>query len=450
LAVVGRSGTGKTTLLRLIAGAVIPQRGEVRLIGADPAAARRAKRIGFVGQNAALHPWRTVVQNIRLPLDVNPADVEDGPTPEEWVARIGLAAAANAYPHQLSGGMRQRVALARSLVADPAILLMDEPLSSLDELTRDDLRLELVDFWGATRTVVYVTHDIEEAVWLADRVAVLGGHPARIAGIVPVALERPRTPALRRDARFLDLIAGAAMGVIAIALEIWTAAFHVPGYLVPAPSAVGARLVADWAMFLREAAVTIAEASMGFLVGTTVAFAIASAMVRSRVLERTLFPLAILVKLTPIVAVAPLFTLWFGFGSAPKVAIAALITFFPMVVNAFVGLRSADPQEVAFLETLGATRTEVFRHLRVPNALPYLFSGARISLNLALIGAVIGEWTGADHGLGRVILVANANLDLATLFAAVLLLAAIGIAANALVGTVERRVLHWHPVELAA
>ncbi|HZP96787.1 MAG TPA: ABC transporter permease [Candidatus Limnocylindria bacterium] len=246
------------------------------------------------------------------------------------------------------------------------------------------------------------------------------------------------------------LIAGAAMGVIAIALEIWTAAFHVPGYLVPAPSAVGARLVADWAMFLREAAVTIAEASMGFLVGTTVAFAIASAMVRSRVLERTLFPLAILVKLTPIVAVAPLFTLWFGFGSAPKVAIAALITFFPMVVNAFVGLRSADPQEVAFLETLGATRTEVFRHLRVPNALPYLFSGARISLNLALIGAVIGEWTGADHGLGRVILVANANLDLATLFAAVLLLAAIGIAANALVGTVERRVLHWHPVELAA
>ncbi|HZP96786.1 MAG TPA: ABC transporter ATP-binding protein [Candidatus Limnocylindria bacterium] len=214
LAVVGRSGTGKTTLLRLIAGAVIPQRGEVRLIGADPAAARRAKRIGFVGQNAALHPWRTVVQNIRLPLDVNPADVEDGPTPEEWVARIGLAAAANAYPHQLSGGMRQRVALARSLVADPAILLMDEPLSSLDELTRDDLRLELVDFWGATRTVVYVTHDIEEAVWLADRVAVLGGHPARIAGIVPVALERPRTPALRRDARFLDLV-DAVRGLLA-------------------------------------------------------------------------------------------------------------------------------------------------------------------------------------------------------------------------------------------
>ena len=245
-------------------------------------------------------------------------------------------------------------------------------------------------------------------------------------------------------------IAAGAIAVIAVALELWTSAFHVPGYLVPAPSAVAAKLVGDAPFFLREAAVTIAEAAAGFALGTAVAFAIAAAMVRSRILERTLFPLAILIKLTPIVAVAPLFTLWFGFGSAPKVAIAALITFFPMVVNAFVGLRSADLQEIVFLETLGAERGEIFTKLRVPSALPYLVSGARISLNLALIGAVIGEWTGADRGLGRVILVANANLDLATLFAAVLLLAAIGISANALVGSAERRVLHWHPAQLTS
>ena len=129
--------------------------------------------------------------------------------------------------------------------------------------------------------------------------------------------------------------------------------------------------------------------------------------------------------------------------------IAALITFFPMLVNSFVGLRSADLQEVAFLETLGASGREIFRHLRVPSALPYLFSGARISLNLALIGAVIGEWTGADRGLGRVIFVANANLDLTILFGAVLVLAAIGIAANAFVGVAERRLLHWHPIAVA-
>lgn len=206
LSVVGRSGSGKTTLLRLIAGSIAPTAGTVRLEGADPQEARQAKRIGFVGQDSALHPWRTVLENVRLPLEVNRTPDNGGPTPTEWVDRVGLESASAAYPHQLSGGMRQRVALARSLVAGPAFLLMDEPLSSLDELTREDLRLELVDYWGKDRTVVYVTHDVAEAVWLGDRVALLGGRPARIAGIVDVPLARPREAALRRDARFLDLV----------------------------------------------------------------------------------------------------------------------------------------------------------------------------------------------------------------------------------------------------
>jgi NitT/TauT family transport system permease protein len=243
-------------------------------------------------------------------------------------------------------------------------------------------------------------------------------------------------------------VALAALALVALALEIWTSVFHVPPYLVPSPSSIAARLWSDAAMFGREAAITVGEASGGFVVGTTAAFVAGALMAQSRFLERTLFPVAILIKLTPIVAVAPLFTLWFGFGTGPKIAIAALITFFPMLVNSFVGLRSADTQELAFLQTLGATRSEVFRKLRVPSALPFLFSGARISLNLALIGAVIAEWTGADRGLGRVIFVANANLDLTALFGAVLTLAAIGIAANAAVGAAERRVLHWHPISV--
>jgi ABC-type nitrate/sulfonate/bicarbonate transport system permease component len=244
-------------------------------------------------------------------------------------------------------------------------------------------------------------------------------------------------------------VAIGAIAAIAVVLEIWTRVMSVPSYLLPAPSAVAARMAADAGLLAREGGITLTEAAAGFVLGTGVAFVLATAMAWSRPLERTLFPLAILVKLTPIIAVAPLFTLWFGFGTAPKVAIAGLITFFPMLVNSFVGLRSADLQEVAFLETLGASGREIFRHLRVPSALPYLFSGARISLNLALIGAVIAEWTGADRGLGRVIFVANANLDLTILFGAVLVLAAIGIAANALVGAAERRVLHWHPIAVA-
>ncbi len=206
IVVVGRSGTGKTTLLRAIAGTVRPAAGSVRISGADPEEARRNKRIGFVGQNAALHPWRTVLANVRLPLEVNETDTGGGPTPAEWIERVGLAGTERRYPHELSGGMRQRVAVARSLVADPQVLLMDEPLTALDELTREDLRVELVGFWGSARTVVYVTHDVAEAVWLGDRVAVLGGRPGRLQSVVSVEFPRPRAPSLRRDPRFLDLV----------------------------------------------------------------------------------------------------------------------------------------------------------------------------------------------------------------------------------------------------
>src|SRR2546426_1267745 len=209
VAVVGRSGSGKTTLLRLIAGLLEPTSGTVDLLGVPPAIARRRKRIGFVAQDARLHPWRTVRQNVTLPLEVNRSAPTNGHvSPDEWVARMGLSEAIDAYPHQLSGGMRQRVALARSLVIDPEVLLMDEPLASLDELTREDLRDELLRLWeGRARSVVYVTHDIEEAVLLADRVVVIGGHrpppPPRGGALSP---PRPRTKALRREPRFHDLV----------------------------------------------------------------------------------------------------------------------------------------------------------------------------------------------------------------------------------------------------
>jgi NitT/TauT family transport system permease protein len=249
----------------------------------------------------------------------------------------------------------------------------------------------------------------------------------------------------------LDIgVAAVTVILLALILEAWTAALRVPPYLFPAPSGVAARLLRDPLFFAGEASVTIVEAAAGFALGTLLAFAAASAMTFSRALERTIFPVAILVKLTPVVAVAPLFTLWFGFGPFPKIAIASLITFFPMLVNAFVGLRSVDPQELAFLETLGASAREIFWRLRAPSALPYLFSAARVSANLALIGAVVAEWTGAERGLGRVIFVANANLDLTALFGAVLILAVLGIAVNAFVGAMERRILHWHPITLTA
>jgi NitT/TauT family transport system ATP-binding protein len=208
VALIGRSGTGKTTILRLVAGLIAPTTGTVRLLGTAPEVARRQKRLGLVGQDARLHPWRTVLENVRLPLEVNKrAPVNGHVTPTQWLERVGVADAAAAYPHQLSGGMRQRVALARALVVDPEVLLMDEPLASLDELTREDLRTELLRMWQMKpRSVLYVTHDVQEAVMMADRVAVLAGRPARLVAQVPIALPRPRSASLRRDPIFHDLV----------------------------------------------------------------------------------------------------------------------------------------------------------------------------------------------------------------------------------------------------
>ncbi|MEO8632418.1 MAG: ABC transporter ATP-binding protein [Chloroflexota bacterium] len=208
VALVGRSGAGKTTILRLVAGLIAPTSGTVRLLGAAPEVARRQKRLGLVVQDARLHPWRTVLENVRLPLEVNRTTQVNGQvTPARWLERVGVADAAGAYPHQLSGGMRQRVALARALVVDPEVLLMDEPLASLDELTREDLRVELLRMWQLKpRSVLYVTHDVQEAVLMADQVAVLAGRPARIIANVPITLPRPRPATLRRDPAFHDLV----------------------------------------------------------------------------------------------------------------------------------------------------------------------------------------------------------------------------------------------------
>ena len=187
------------------------------------------------------------------------------------------------------------------------------------------------------------------------------------------------------------------------------------------------------------------EATAGFALGTLVALAGATAMAHSRLMERALFPVAVLVKVTPLVAYAPLFVIWFGFGSMPKVLVAALITFFPVLVNAMIGFRSVSPETLDLLRSLRASNREIFLKLRVPGSLPYLFAAFRISIPLSVIGATVGEYFGGgDRGLGSVIVVAHYDLDMPTLFSAGLTLAIIGIGLTILTAYAERRVLFWH------
>jgi NitT/TauT family transport system ATP-binding protein len=205
--VLGASGSGKTTLLRLIGGLDEPSAGVVTVDDASPHHARIAKRVGFVPQSPALLPWRTVAQNARLLLEVNRAAAGDATrSPDDLLAEVGLAEFAKAYPHELSGGMQQRVALVRAMALGAPLLLMDEPFAALDEITRADMRHLLARLCESiATTVVFVTHSIAEAVFLSDRVVVLSNRPGRVVGIEPITLPRPRHPQMEDDAEFFAL-----------------------------------------------------------------------------------------------------------------------------------------------------------------------------------------------------------------------------------------------------
>ncbi len=242
-----------------------------------------------------------------------------------------------------------------------------------------------------------------------------------------------------------------ALVLAAIAWELWARITDVQPYLVPRPSVVLARLFGDAGFFARHGVTTLWEAMAGFALGTAVAFVGATLMAHSRLIERSLFPLAVLVKVTPLVAYAPLFIIWFGFGPLPKVLIAALITFFPVLVNAMIGMRSVNPGALDFFRSLRASRAEIFVKLRVPGSLPYLFAAFRIAIPLSVIGATVGEYfSGGQQGLGSVIVVAHYDLDMPTLFSAGLTLALIGIGLTILISYVERRVLFWHESTLVS
>ena len=203
--VIGPSGCGKSTLLRLIAGLEKLSGGRLRIGGADVSGARRD--IGLVFQTPVLLPWRTVLKNVLVPAEVLKLEKRAAERrAHELLDLVGLQGFGDRYPNELSGGMRQRVAIARSLMHDPKILLMDEPFGALDALTREAMNLELLRIWQASaKTIVLVTHSIEEALLLADRVAVFTPRPGRIREVVEVPLPRPRSAKTRTEPLFVRL-----------------------------------------------------------------------------------------------------------------------------------------------------------------------------------------------------------------------------------------------------
>ena len=206
VSIIGPSGCGKTTLLRIVGGLLTPTSGNVRIDGASPDEARRQRLFGAVFQDAALLPWRTAAENVRLSIELNRDDGKGEVT--DLLHTVGLDGFHDSYPYQLSGGMKQRVALARALATRPRILLMDEPFGSLDEITRTDMGYELLRIWESRpTTVLFITHSIAEAVMLSDRVVVLSPRPGEIVDVINIELPRPRTQSVEESKEFAEHMA---------------------------------------------------------------------------------------------------------------------------------------------------------------------------------------------------------------------------------------------------
>jgi NitT/TauT family transport system permease protein len=253
---------------------------------------------------------------------------------------------------------------------------------------------------------------------------------------------------------------------LALALAAWEALvrlLNIPIYLLPAPSDVAGTL---WKLIsagfvpptyvgapaegiLYDTYVTFTEAIVGLLIGTFAGLVLAVVMTHSRFAEQALYPIIISIRSTPIIALAPVFIIWFGFTIMPKAIVAALATFYPVLVNCITGMRAVDPATLEFFQSVHASRSEIFWRLRVPNTMPYFFAALRLNVSLSLIGAIVGELVGARDGVGHMMTAAAVTLRTTEVFSGVVILTALGVILTELVTFVQRRVLFWHETERA-
>jgi NitT/TauT family transport system ATP-binding protein len=471
---LGPSGCGKTTLLNLIAGIYRPVSGELQV---------RTSRISFVFQNEALLSWRTTLGNVLLPLELAGKHVT-----EEMRGRalkvlgdLGLAGCEGFYPSQLSGGMKKRVELARALVTEPELLILDEPFSSLDIITREKLNILLRALHRRTRcTVVMVTHSVEEACFLSDRIVVFTSLPAQVFDVRELGkngeeppdqyllspAERDAAAGIRKHARVLwasvpEAVsrkgAGAEPEAEAAAAGGWTGFFKrfygwmlipvelaalyfilvflkvhvpIPDYILPHPWGILARFaetLASGAIF-PDLGMTVYESLLGFAAAFAVTLALGYAIARSRLLSRLLMPYLIASNTIPSLALAPFLVLWFGFGATPRIITSVIVIFFPMLVTNISAIGMAEKRLAQLLAFFRPPRWQRFARFELPASLPMVAAGVKVSITLSVIGAVVGEFVSGNRGLGSLVSIAKANFDVELMFVGLLWLVILGLA----------------------
>lgn len=229
-----------------------------------------------------------------------------------------------------------------------------------------------------------------------------------------------------------------------IAWEVLVRVSDTPAWFLPPPSAIGRVLLADWSLIAGHTRITVVEVLIGFACSFLLGVAVAVAVAASRIVERTVYPLVIASQAIPIIALAPILLIWFGYGLLPKVIVVVLFCFFPIAVNTVDGLRAVDSELIDLLRSMGARPGQIFRIVRLPAALPYLFSGTRVAAAVSVVGALIGEWIGSSAGLGYFMVRSASQFRTDRVFAAVVVAAVLGVLLFGAVALTERLSLPWH------
>ncbi len=455
IAILGASGGGKSTLLRLIAGL---------LSGSGKLEVRAATAMVF--QDYRLLPWRTVKQNVQLPAELGGA----GMPADEALTLVGMKAFTNLYPHQLSGGMRARIAIARALAQDAPILLMDEPFAALDALVRERFNLELKKIHEKTgKTILLVTHSIREAVYLADRVAVIKDGrieliletkgqgritafteplEAQLRNVLGVAdsthIEEP-APNLRFPWELIGVLS-----MVATLLLAWLIFVPESTLIFPTLGTVWQTILEKQEILLLGALETLRITGLGLLWSLVLGVGAGYTFGKVRVLERLFSPFVVALQAVPVIIIAPILVVLLGFGTPSRVIVATLISLFPILTATMIGVREVDKLYREVFQTMRSGFWGMLSKLEFPGALPVMLGGLRNTASLALIGAIVAEFTfNTDtagqraSGLGALAQSARYAGNIELLFAAVIILIVLGITMYVLISALERWVLRY-------
>ncbi len=448
---------------------------------------------GMVFQFAELLPWLTALENVMFGLEMKGMrGAELRETATRYLALVGLDNSLNRRPHQLSGGMKQRVGIARALAIDPKVLLMDEPFGALDAQTRETMQAELLELHARTRkTILFVTHDLDEAVLIADRIVVMkGGHGAgdherAAAAAAARSRHRARHAAIRGDP--LSGVAGVARAVGSPCIERGIARphdragptssppprpgpdGHVPGWVITLASLIA--VLGSWEIFGRDinpvfgsypsaiiaAGVELVRSgklwtalldslrpfAVGYGLAILVGVPLGLVTGRFRTLEAAIGIYITAGYAMPLVALVPLLILWLGLGFAVKVAIIFLMSMFPICINTWLGVTAVPKTLIEVGKAFVASDAVILRRIILPATLPYIMAGIRLAVGRAVVAMVIAEFFTSISGLGAIIITSANNFDTATTFVPIIIIMLMAVSLTGAIGALERALAPW-------